>query len=170
MFNTRRIKNFAVGGLGLGLWTQVFAFASVGSAGNVTYEPVQPEAIPTLSQWALVALSTLMAAWAYRALRAKAGGRPLASMLLLGALSLAVASGQVGLPVQAVSLQFSLAAGGVLTVGPPGESDITNTSGIAQRITAVTDASFTGVLPVGTPRCVVGLVVAPGAVCYVRYI
>lgn len=167
MFKTRPVTKFAVGGLGLGLWTQVFA---AGEAGFVTYVPGDTAAIPTLSQWALIALSMLMAAWAYRALRAKAGGRPLASLLLMGALSLAVASGQVGAPVQAVAYQFSQAAGGIVLVVPTGESDITNTSGVAQRITAVTAGSATVSPAVGIPQCVAGLVVAPGAVCYVKFI
>ncbi len=60
---------------------------------DIAYSPVATP-IPTLSQWALMGLSLLLAAIAVYALRNKAGGKPLASVILVFAVSLAGISGR----------------------------------------------------------------------------
>ncbi len=167
MAKTGHLKKAAAAALALVVGAPAFA---VGEAGSVSYVPVDGVSVPTLSEWALAALALCMAAWAYRALRDRAGGKPLAALLLVGALAAAGGSGQLARLAYAVpAVLLDQPNGGTVLVGPPGESQVTNTSGRAQRITAVSPLLFTVGVPVATPACTVGLVVAAGASCYVNF-
>ncbi len=148
---------------------------------DIAYSPVATP-IPTLSQWALMGLSLLLAAIAVYALRNKAGGKPLASVILVFAVSLAGISGRqlmseanaIGLSPECSSSStctMSNAAGGVVHVytsscGPT--ITVTNVSGSTQKVTSV---SYLGGATAGVPgtgtQCTANLSLAQGAACTV---
>ena len=163
-------------GLGMGCLAMGALLGSVSSwaqsgPGGITYAPVESQGIPTLSEWGLLATALLLAVLAYRLLRGRLGGRPLASVVLAGALGLALAGG--GLQLQSAEAQseseiaLSLPGGGLATITDEGEWLVRNTSGVAQSIVAMTAADgFAFQPPEGTPACAVGMVLTPGAICY----
>ncbi len=72
---------------------QTAAIAQQAREIDVDYSPIATP-IPTLSQWALMGLSLLLAAVAIYALRNRAGGKPLASVILVFAVTLGGLSGR----------------------------------------------------------------------------
>ena len=156
------------------------AFAgSFSVAGSITYAPLNASAataVPTLSEWGLVALVLLLVVVAYRVLRNQLGGKPLASVVLAGFLGLGMASGLSTLrpALAAVEVPISLTeapgglAGFVFTDRSGALITVTNNSGVPQKITGrEVDGSYTfddG--DSNTPQCTVGLVLPTTAVCY----
>ncbi|WP_234384361.1 midcut-by-XrtH protein [Paracidovorax avenae] len=149
------------------------AFAAPGIA--VTYAPVTQSAasIPTLSQWGLALLSLALVVVMYRTLRKAANGRPIAGLMLAGALALAM--GSAG---DWISLSFAGADGAALSNKAGGTilvSDLTivgNTSGVTQQIIKIeVPSGFTaGAVPNGLPAaCAVGTTLAANESCTVSY-
>ena len=162
------------------------AFAGVAPppiAGAVTFAPLaaaaNASAVPSLSSWGLVALVVLFSAVIYRVLRTQLGGRPLASMVLAGALCLGVASGipavrpAVAVGTTTVSVDLSTGTGGRVEFDFPagtfaGVLKISNSTIKAQKITGMTvDAPLRFDYEGTPPVCAVGLVVPSGGICTV---
>ncbi len=148
----------------------------------ITYAPGTTATVPTLSEWGMIGLSILLAVVAVYTLRNKGGGKPLASVILAGALALGGFSGNsligeanaIPLPAGCTgswACSMTNPAGGTVTTASAGDqTEITNASGVAQTITniAVTNGSFNSFLDIFTqPPCAVGLVVQPAGKCYV---
>ena len=143
--------------------------------GVITYAPGAVSAVPTLSEWGLLAMALLLVLMAYRVLRNQLGGRPLASFVLAGALGLGMVSGEhalrsayaiVVLPV----VSLTSASGGSVNVVSYGLSQVTNDSGVPQTITSMVATGENRYFSTefeATPPCAVGQVVAPAASCYV---
>ena len=167
-------------GLGMGCLAMGALLGSVSSwaqsgPGGITYAPVESQGIPTLSEWGLLATALLLAVLAYRLLRGRLGGRPLASVVLAGALGLALAGG--GLQLQSaqaqseVEIALSLPGGGQAMIPDDGVWLVRNTSGVAQSIVALSAADgFNFESYEGSPRCEVAMVLAPGATCYINLV
>ncbi len=146
------------------------AFAGMGG-GSISYSPFA-ESVPTLSAAMLVVLAFLFAVLALRTLRAYPGGKPLASLLAVGVLVLAAASGnQFIRSAQAViGYAFDSPGGGVVVIGSTFEVPVTNITGRPQRIISVTpDPGGIFLSTVGSPQCVSGLVVQQSSTCYVYF-
>ena len=139
--------------------------------GQIDYGPAAVSAVPTLGEWALVALLLALMALAYRQLRGRVNGRVLSSLLVVGATAVLALSGSPLMRVaQAILMDVSLnqAGGGTVDVRA-GVSKLTNTSGVTQTIRAmrVLLPGYQWLEYPGYPQCVVGLVLAPGASCHV---
>lgn len=138
---------------------------------TIVYAPAaagSPTAVPTLSEWGLIALAAVMVFAAIRALRRGTGGR-LLSLAIVAAASLA-GTQWTARPAMAVpAFTLSNAAGGTATWLGDGEIGVLNTTGVAQKIISV-GLTGTGMLrpTEGSPRCVAGLVVNAGQQCYVN--
>ena len=150
--------------------------------GTITFAPLaaaaNASAVPSLSSWGLVALVVLFSAVIYRVLRTQLGGRPLASMVLAGALCLGVASGIPAVrPAVAVvvtaSVDLTADAGGTMAFSFPagtfaGVLQVSNSSTKAQKITGMTvDEPLSFYNNETTPQCAVGLLVPSGGTCAV---
>lgn len=143
----------------------------------VTYAPAGTAAsIPTLSEWAMLGLSLILAAIAVYTLRKKGGAKPLASVILAFGLALGGIGGNrfigeanavVGWSAECstwAACSMLNAAGGTVTTGPTGvQVTITNLTGVAQTVTGVVPNGSAVVSPGST--CVVGLVVVPNGTC-----
>lgn len=141
----------------------------------ITYAPLA--SIPTLSEGVMLALAVLMGVVAFFALRKRGVGRPMASLVLFGALALVAAQGEkmIGsVHANGVLPEFTVAGGSTVawdaSIG--WEYLVTNRSGVTQTITAImangaplgfANSAF------GTPKCVQGLVVPNLGVCYLRW-
>ena len=146
-------------------------------SGIFTYAPATTTAVPTMSEWGLVAMVLLLAVVAYRALRNHMGGKPLASLVLAGALGLGMASGMPMLrPAVAIvaptQISLTTAAGGFAGFNAIGPTylylEVVNNSGVPQRITGMeVEAPYSFVDSGNTPQCVVGLSLSVGGKCYI---
>jgi hypothetical protein len=125
-------------GLALG-FAVIFSAGALAQQGSITFTPVPPPTIPTLSGALLLSLGLLLAVMAWRGFRQRGSG--LASVLLLSALALGTTAGGAGLLTRAV-------AGGALTIVSLDEPStfaledaetnvITNASGVGQRVSAL---------------------------------
>ena len=163
-------------GLGLGLAAASAAgYAQSSEGGVITYAPTTSTSVPTLSEWGMVAMALLLAVLAYRLLRDRLGGKPLASVVLAGALGLGLVSGVPGVRSAAAvvivpSVSLSNSAGGTANVTQRGLNLVTNTSGVLQTITQmqasegwVFESEFDN-----SPICQVGTVLSVGDSCYVN--
>lgn len=157
----------------------VFAGSVVAPVGEIVYEPLAAAtAVPTLSEWGLMAMMGLLVLVAYRVLRERLQGKPLASVVLAGVLGLGVVSGGYwGRPALAIAVyntfQLSSASGGSYTFVSPGDEwQGTNTSAVPQRIKSMTrlDTNYSFITPTGTPECTVGLVVPVGGTCNAKIV
>ena len=183
-FSHRLLKRaMTFGALGLAQ-TAVFAQSTPWTTSwTISYIPVPPVSVPTLSEWGLLGLALLMVigtAWAiYK--KASPGVTAMLAMLTVPTLG-ALGDHDVMGSAKAVALPaLSLPGGGTTdpfsyeeyVVSSSGQQ-ITNTSGVPQRITAVTltvdKTSAAPSTPANSPQCVVGLVVSPGQSCYVTYV
>jgi hypothetical protein len=156
---------------------------------GITYAPVGTSSIPTLSEWAMLGLALLLAAVALYILRNKSGGKPLASIILVTALALGGTTGNklmgnadAGVtPSQTCNSTVrndpwgpcdltSVSGGTIYTYVAPFDVPITNTTAVAQQITAVVFVSyFSPDTPLTQPQCVPGVtVLQPQGICYVR--
>lgn len=162
------VRKYQKFGLVLGtaaLSNQVFAQST---EWTITYAP-QATSVPTLSEWAMLALVLMMAAFAVYTLRKRgAGAGPLASVILVTALAFGAMTGEkvIGLANARINATMSLPAGGSISfpnsVGR--EIEVVNGSGVAQTITSVTPTSLD---TTNGPTCIVGRVVQPGQSCWV---
>lgn len=155
------------------------AYADATPIGSVSYAPLGGVSVPTLGGWALAALATLLAAAAYRLLRGRVHGRLLSNLLLLGVVAVTGMAGhdlmqQADAEESATStVNLSNASGGTATVTVPTGATLsttavlTNTSGVAQRITALTAVDTATVFPY--EGCNVGTVLQPGGSCSVMF-
>ncbi len=158
---------------------------------GITYAPMNATSIPTLSEWAMLVLALLLAAVAIYTLRNKTGGKPLASIILVTALALGGMTGNklMGNANAAISpsqscnstvrgdpwgpCDLTSASGGTIyTYIAPYDVPITNTTAVAQQITAVAFVPyFSPDTPLTQPQCVPGVtVLQPQGICYVRAI
>lgn len=147
-------------------------------AAGIGFLGIGSEGVPTLSDYMLVVLVILLAAVAYRKLRAYPGGKPLASLMVLGMLAaLSLASGnQIIKSAQATinTVFLNNPAGGTVTVNPVGTSLVTNSTAVQLRITSITPGlgETIGVPGLGqVPVCTAGsTILQPGGSCYVNVI
>ncbi len=156
--------------------------------GAIDYAPGVAASVPTLGAWALVLLALLFGAVAYRLLRARMGGRLLANLLLVGGVAAAGVAGsdlvQQAQAVEDYAAALGQAAGGTTNVGI-GETKVTNTSGVTQRITNLrlleepasvdirskaSEFPYDWTAPEEMPRCQAGMSLAPADACYVRIV
>ena len=154
------------------------------ATGQITYAPLAAggvSAVPTLGEWTLIALTLALMGVAWRVLRGRVGAHLLAPLLLLGGL-LTVSGFNVSgwlQPAQAAAeydeAVLSNAAGGVATV-QQGLTQVTNTSGVALKITKleVMEGEEEGGMPdfldpdePYVPQCKVGTQLSPDGVCWV---
>ena len=146
--------------------------------GIIGFGPLDPpSSIPTLSGYMLMVLGVLLAALAYRKLRAYTGGKPLASLVALGVMAAmsSISGNQIIKSAEAfVNPTVSLAnlAGGIVHFLAPmaGDTPVTNATSVPLRITSITaDAGETIAVPGTLPPCIAGsTVLQPGGSCYVN--
>ena len=120
----------------------------------------------------MVAMALLLTVLAYRLLRNQFGGKPLASVVLAGALGLGMVSGVSGLRSANADgtpqVALGNAAGGTANVSYTGESEVINTSGVPQVINSILPVgSYIFVEPESAPQCTEGMVLTPGSNCFV---
>ncbi len=142
----------------------------------------QTTSVPTLSEWALIGLALALAGVAGYFLRGKGGAKPLASVIVATSLVLGGFAGNkllsqayaaVGWAPECSSwaaCSMSNPVGGTVTTGPTGQIvTITNTSGVAQTVTAVTAnaPAIIGAIFPASEQCTVGMVLQPGQFCKV---
>ena len=157
-------KSFALGLAPVGLWglsTDAFAGLSAPTNIVVTYAPVSTSSIPSLSEWTLVAMVALIGVIAYRFLRERSGGRPVAAIVLAGSLAASAFWGQ-SLTSRAIAdsaYDMSVPTGGTVTVGAcVASATLPNNSGAIQQIISVSPGVGESVQTVGgtcTPNLVV---------------
>lgn len=187
---SHRILGVVLFGMSLSMAPAAYAGPGPTSV-TVVYAPLAAAAaaasIPSLTEWGLALLSSVVAVVAYRHLRAKGRGNWVASILFASALLASVISSQDVVVRSAYALAdvFSNPAGGntVVTVFPTdnglipltGESfssgEIQNTSGVTLKITNITGTGtcFTSLDPTNA-TCAVNSTYASGATCHVAYV
>jgi hypothetical protein len=160
----------AAGGLAL-LGFQAEAIAQSLPGGTIDYQGLSAASIPTLSEWGLAGLAILIAVVGYRYRRARFGGKPLASLLIAGALGLcAILGDKVIRPAAAVPaplFSFSNPAGGTVQICSSSQVSVSNTTSNSVRVVNVTPFAGSSI-EAGT--CVPGLVVAPSASCTIMFV
>ena len=160
----------------VGLFGMAASAAYAGSApgGVVGYAPGSV-AVPTLSEWTLIGLGLLLAALAYRVLRARGRGRLLANLLVVGGAALVGVGGHslIGSAKAKMftEVEMTAASGGAINVPYVNETiEVLNSTPVAQTITSVAPVGgATESDPGNTPRCTVGLQVPASSVCYVYF-
>ncbi len=178
----RKIVGLLAAGLGL-LAVQIVALAQSVGGILITYGPASPTPIPTMSQWAMLGLTLLLAGVAVYTLRRKRLGKPLGSVMLALALALGGVQGNYLIrhaeavvltpdcPEVAIECFMINAAGGTVNVFALfSDVKVMNISGVAQTIIGITAILPSDVIgtPESTPQCVVGLTLQPGESCYVH--
>jgi hypothetical protein len=167
MMNRFTLVPFAVLGMTSPAWA--------GFSGTLAYAPAATTttSTPMLGTWMLLLLALLLAVVAHRVLRSRISGRQMGLFALAGSLVAGgAASGDLIRAAQAVlpSLSMTSATGGTIQLGT-GIQQITNATAVPQQVTALTATvmGYAFVNPGGSyvPQCVVGIVVAPGASCYI---
>ncbi|WP_099742173.1 midcut-by-XrtH protein [Acidovorax sp. 62] len=156
--------------------------ASAQSMGTVAYSPLASQSVPTLSEWALIAMAAVLTACAYRTMKRQ--GHAALKVLAAGLLACAAFVGaQWSAPALAVmgpaEVVLDQAAGGIghlphKTALFFGDRfyvyTVQNTTSQPQRITALTPATGGQFkVPTGySPQCTVGLILQANEVCYLR--
>lgn len=157
-----RVVALALAGMGTQL---VFAGSSV----VVTYTPAVA-GVPTLSEWTMLGLAGMLALVAYKFLRQRTNGQPLAALFLTVAVG-AVASwggylGKQALATPAPDASMSLPGGGTVNLACSNSGNVVNATNVPLRIVSVTsgdsllDANLGG-------TCKTLPVVQPSAFCTV---
>jgi len=160
------IKKWArgVGVLLAGTFTQL-AFAGVGGGVVITYAPAGTSSVPTMSEWTLLALAAMVALVAYRFLRQRLHGQPLAAVFLTVVVgTLAFLGGHFGnqaLALPPTDLSMSLSGGGTVTLTCQNSGNVVNNTGVPLKIVSVTGGVNLG----GT--CITLPTVQPLALCTV---
>jgi len=138
-------------------------------AGTIAYGPLA-QSIPALSDLMLIVLGLLLAVVAFRALRNRSGGQPLASLVALTIASLAMVPGYKFIEEAYAITQIAMTnpAGGTVTISLSGaEVPIQNITTVAQEIKSVTPgAGYSVGTPASSPACTPGLIVQPSSFCY----
>lgn len=149
------------------------AFAGT-TGGTITYGP-GALAVPTLSELGLLITGLLVAVIGFRVMRAHPGSRPLASLLLLGGLTLSVASmgtRVVDVAHASILLVMDAAGGGTVVLPSSDGTDlpVQNNTAAPQRILNRNPGTCNAfVVPSSSPECTIGSTVDPGGTCYVRF-
>ena len=134
----------------------------------VTYGPVGATAVPTLSEWGMLAMALVLGVAAVYALRKQAHSKAVMSLALgAGALLTAALGGQVVQQARAVPVgaQLSNPAGGSISISMgSGLVLVQNSSQVPLRIISVTPEE---VQNAPQTTCDPGLIVTPGATCEV---
>ena len=175
--NLNLISRFAMIGLVAGQAAPAMADPS---GGTITFAVTS--SIPTLSEWALVLMSFILAVMAYRVLRNSKQGQPLASLAALGILGLAAlvthgpnwdARATLYSPV---TVEAADANAGLLFMPLNTIYEMTNNSGRTLQITGVnpetgiTVGDLAQFYPALVPICTNGFSLAAGAKCYVWWL
>ncbi len=139
--------------------------------GSVGYGPLGAEGIPLLSDVGLMLLVGLMAVIAFRVLRSRSAGRPLASVVALGILVAGgMASGRVEQVAYALAgVSLSSAAGGSADILATGtDVPVQNNTAVNLKILGVQATPPNTVGVPSSSACVAGVtVLAPAASCNV---
>lgn len=147
-----------------GTFTQL-AFAGVGGGVVITYAPAGTSSVPTMSEWTLLALAVMVALVAYRFLRQRLNGQPMAVVFLtVAAGALAFLGGHFGNQALAgvpMDLSMSLSGGGTVNVTCPSSGNVVNNTNVPLKIVSVTGGVNLG----GT--CIALPTVQPLALCTV---
>jgi hypothetical protein len=147
------------------------AHAGPGAGGAVVVFGPATTSVPTLSEAMLLVLTLLVAVVAWRGMRDKAIGKPLASLVLAGILMLGVGSG--GLLRPALADPGLNIDGGMFTWTPTTvdfDNQITNAGAKPAQVISVTyTLGAVAATPLTGTQCTVGLVLAHGASCTVRF-
>lgn len=142
---------------------------------SISYGP-DAQAVPLLSDMAVLMLVALIAVLAYRALRSGAAGRPLASIVALGIFAIGGGlSGRlesVAMATTTTIVNLTAASGGTVGVSTFGfDVQVTNQTSVPQRIKSyqLRPADTVG-NPTGTPKCQPGTtVLSPTGSCFVLF-
>lgn len=139
--------------------------------GSVGYGPPGAEGVPLLSDIALLLLVGVMAVIAFRVLRSRSAGRPLASVVALGiVVAGGMATGRVEQVAHAfVGVSLSSAAGGSAGIFVTGmDVPVQNNTAVNLKILGVQATSPNTVGVPSSSACVAGVtVLAPAASCNV---
>lgn len=160
------------GGIGGGvLAAALLGVSNVASAQVIVFAPAATS-VPTMSEWMLIVMSLLIAAAAFRVMRAREMSRPLAWLLSVGVLAAGASAGlQLAGEAKASGfsqLTLSTLGGGSIALPGPGAFGILNSSGVSQRVTSINSGGFTLQDVFGfAPTCAIGLVVQSGNFCYI---
>lgn len=148
---------------------QAEAFAQSFPGGVITYQGLAPAAVPTLSEWGLAGLAVLIAVIGYRYRRTHPAGKPLASILIAGALGLCAILGDKVISPAAAPPQFAFTnpAGGTIQICSSSQIQPPNITSVPLQIVSVT--AYAG-SSIESGTCVPGLVVAPSASCTIMFI
>jgi hypothetical protein len=134
---------------------------------DITYAPVTPASIPTLTEWTLLLLALMLGVAAFVSLRKKVAHKTLASVALVCTLALGgVLGDKVMESANANFVGMNNPAGGTVPTFPyDGNSlGVPNTSGVAQRIISI---SPTVSVLTTSPTCTTNLIVPPSTSCYI---
>ena len=165
----------------------VLPFAAYAQSVSVTYVPLggggAATSVPTMTEWAMVLMSIVIAVFAVRQLKKKGMSKSLLPILLAASfLGAAVSDGSFVKVANALPLiAFDTPAGASFTVtsfpnNPGGlnvftSNDITNSTAVTFKITAETGSGACfGSFDAGTNTCAVNSTIAPGASCKIGII
>jgi hypothetical protein len=147
--------------------------AAHASGGVVVVFGPAATSVPTLSESMLLVLTLLVAVVAWRGMRDKAIGKPVASLVLAGVLMLGAGSGGWLRPAFAF-VGFNVDGGTPFSWATPATAgtDYSNTNAGTKpaQVVSVTYLAGSDVTPplVGT-QCTAGLIIAPAGSCSVRF-
>ncbi len=134
---------------------------------TIVYAPVSTS-VPTLSEWGMIALSVMLAGLAVYTFRTKSGGKPLASIFFVLALTLgSFSSNKIIQDANAYAPPtMTNPAGGTVTAPNIAvEFEVINGTSVPLQIISI---SPTSTQTVGhSPTCVVGTVVQPAGMCWI---
>lgn len=146
--------------------------AAMAQSVTVTYGPdVTP--VPTLSEWGMIILATVLAGFAAYAIRKNAGSKTVLSIVLAAMVSFSAFSGSNWLnPAWAngfTTYFMTSATGGQLSVPPTLIfAYVHNSTDRPQRIISITPQYGPPEAVDGKPACVPGMVLAPNTACTLR--
>jgi hypothetical protein len=148
--------------------------AHAGGGGVVVVFGLAPAvtSVPTLSEAMLLVLTLLVAVIAWRGMRDKAIGKPLASLVLAGVLMLGGGGESWLRPAFAVA-GFNVDGGGTASWTTPSlaDADYSNTNVGTKSAKVVSVTYFPGdvaAAPLAGTQCTVGLILPPNGSCSVR--
>ena len=148
------------------------AFAGTPPGGVITYGPPAAQSIPVLSDLMLVVLGLFLAVMAFRVLRTRPGGTPLASLAALAIVGLSTVPGVKFIEGAYAIPAFSMTnpAGGTLEVFTTNEVPVANDTGVVQQIKGIQPNNNCYTEPtVDSPTCTEGGIVQPATACYINF-
>jgi hypothetical protein len=156
--------------------TLIFMMAgSDAIAGGIGFGPLA--GIPALSGYMQMLLGVLLAALAYRKLRAYPGGKLLSPLVALGVIAaMSAGSGnQIIKSAEAIIVPDAIIsiinpAGVSVHINPIGNTQVTNSTNVPLQITIVwaDGGEVLGSPAPLAPQCIAGTVLQPGGSCYVN--